>query len=256
MGSEPGVDLGAPRVSIVMPAYDEADAIEPVLARINEQVTLPHEVLVVVDDPDDTTVAAVRAFDPDETTSRIVVNDVARGPAHAIRAGFKAAASPVVVVTMADGSDDPAQIDVLTRLVDRGVVVAAASRYMRGGQQVGGSAAKKALSSGAGASLRFLARTGITDATNSFKAYDKTFVESVGIHSTAGFEVGLELVAKARRTRLMMAEIPTIWLDRSIGSSNFRLVSWLPHYLRWYRFAFGPRLSPDEVWQLCEPGGR
>ena len=239
-----------------MPAYDEADAIEPVLARINEQVSLPHEVLVVVDDPDDTTVAAVRAFDPDEATSRIVVNDVARGPAHAIRAGFKAAASPVVVVTMADGSDDPAQIDVLTRLVDRGVVVAAASRYMRGGQQVGGSAAKKSLSAGAGASLRFLARTGISDATNSFKAYDKTFVESVGIHSVAGFEVGLELVAKARRTRQMMAEVPTIWLDRSIGSSNFRLVSWLPHYLRWYRFAFGPRLTPDEVWQLCEPAGR
>ena len=186
-------------------------------------------------------------------TSRIVVNDIAPGPAHAIRAGFKAAGSPVVVVTMADGSDDPAQIDVLTRLVDRGVVVAAASRYMRGGQQVGGSAAKKALSAGAGRSLRFLARTGITDATNSFKAYDKSFVESVGIHSTAGFEVGLELVAKARRTRHMMAEIPTIWLDRSIGSSNFRLVSWLPHYLRWYRFAFGPRLTPDEVWQLCEP---
>jgi glycosyltransferase involved in cell wall biosynthesis len=256
MGSGRAADHGAPRVSIVMPAYDEADAIEPVLARIHEQVTLPHEVLVVVDSPDDTTVPAVRAFDPTESTSRIVVNDIAQGPAHAIRAGFKAAGSPVVVVTMADGSDDPAQIDVLTRLVDRGVVVAAASRYMRGGQQVGGSAAKKTLSAGAGRSLRFLARTGITDATNSFKAYDKSFVESVGIHSTAGFEVGLELVAKARRTRHMMAEIPTIWLDRSIGSSNFRLVSWLPHYLRWYRFAFGARLTPDEVWQLCEPAGR
>ena len=256
MAPQDGSDRSAPRVSIVMPAYNEADAIEPVLARINEQVTLPHEVLVVVDDPDDTTVAAVRSFDPTESTSRIVINDIAPGPAHAIRAGFKGAASPVVVVTMADGSDDPAQIDVLTRLVDRGVVVAAASRYMRGGQQVGGSAAKKALSAGAGRSLRFLARTGISDATNSFKAYDKSFVESVGIHSTAGFEVGLELVAKARRTRQMMAEVPTIWLDRSIGTSNFRLVSWLPHYLRWYRFAFGPRLTPDEVWQLCEPAGR
>ncbi len=246
----------APRVSVVMPAYQEADSIEPVLVRIGEQVTLPHEVLVVVDSSDDSTVAAVRSFDPTEKTVRIVVNEIAPGPAHAIRAGFKAAASPVVVVTMADGSDDPAQIDTLTRLVDRGVVVAAASRYMRGGQQVGGSGAKKALSAGAGRSLRFFARTGITDATNSFKAYDKGFVESVGIHSTAGFEVGLELVAKARRTRQMMAEIPTIWLDRSIGSSNFRLVSWLPHYLRWYRFAFGPRLTADEVWTRCQPTDR
>ena len=44
----------------------------------------------------------------------------------------------VVVVTMADGCDDPQQIDQLARLVERGVVVAAASRYSKGGQQVGG----------------------------------------------------------------------------------------------------------------------
>ena len=44
---------------------------------------------------------------------------------------------------MADGCDDPRQIDDLARLVDRGVVVAAASRYMPGGQQVGGPRFKR-----------------------------------------------------------------------------------------------------------------
>lgn len=242
----------APRSSIIIPAYQEADAIGPVLSRICEQVHLPHEILVVVDSVDDNTVPAVHEFDPSESVVKVVVNTVERGPAHAIRAGFKAASSPVVVVTMADGSDDPTQIDVLTRLVERGVVVAAASRYMNGGQQVGGSVFKKAMSSGAGTSLRLLARTGISDATNSFKAYDKSFVEAVGIHSTAGFEVGIELVAKARRTRQMMAEVPTIWLDRAVGESNFNLKAWLPEYLRWYQFAFGPTLTPSEVWELCE----
>ncbi len=29
--------------------------------------------------------------------------------------------------------------------------------------------------------------------------------------------------------------------------SNFKLVTWLPHYLRWWRFAFGTRLEVDEV---------
>ena len=53
-------------------------------------------------------------------------------------------AAPVAVVTMADGCDDPRQIDDLARLVERGVVVAAASRYMPGGQQVGGPAAQAA----------------------------------------------------------------------------------------------------------------
>lgn len=242
----------SPQVSIVVPAYNEADAIGPVLGRIADQVTLVYEVLVVVDSPDDNTIPAVERWDPAGERSSVVINDVAPGPAGAIRAGFKAASAPVVVVTMADGADDPAQIDSLARLVDRGVVIAAASRYIESGQQVGGPSFKKMLSSTAGRSLRLLARTGITDATNSFKAYDKAFVESVGIHSTRGFEVGLELVAKARRTRQPMAEIPTIWIDRSIGDSKFELMNWLPDYVRWYRFAFGPQLTPTQIWTLCE----
>jgi dolichol-phosphate mannosyltransferase len=46
---------------------------------------------------------------------------------------------------------------------------------------------------------------------------------------------------------LPVAEIPTIWLDRQAGVSNFRVASWIPRYLRWYRFAFGPKLSADEL---------
>jgi hypothetical protein len=40
-----------------------------------------------------------------------------------------------------------------------------------------------------------------------------------------------------------VAEIPTIWLDRPAGDSNFQIAKWLPKYLRWYRFAFGPRVA-------------
>ena len=59
---------------------------------------------------------------------------------------------------------------------------------------------------------------GTWDPTNSFKAYNRAFVDEVGIHSDKGFEVGLELVAKARRLRLPVAEVPTIWLDRLSAS--------------------------------------
>ncbi|MDT4971802.1 MAG: dolichol-phosphate mannosyltransferase, partial [Pseudonocardiales bacterium] len=44
-----------------------------------------------------------------------------------------------------------------------------------------------------------------------------------------------------------VAEVPTIWLDRTVGSSNFDLKAWIPKYLRWYRFAFGPQLTPAQV---------
>jgi hypothetical protein len=126
-------------------------------------------------------------------------------------------------------------------------VVAAASRYSAGGQQVGGPLLKGMLSRGAGRSLSLLGRVGTRDATNSFKAYSTDFIREVGIHSRSGFEIGLELTAKARRLRRPVAELPTIWLDRDLGESNFQLKAWIPKYLRWYRFAFGPPLTLEQV---------
>lgn len=58
-------------------------------------------------------------------------------------------------------------------------------------------------------------------------------------------EIGLELVAKARRARLPVAEVPTIWLDRAFGVSTFKLRQWLPRYLRWYLHAYGPARPLD-----------
>jgi dolichol-phosphate mannosyltransferase len=236
-----------PRVSVIVPARDEGRHIAGVLDRLFESVRLPCEVLVVVDEPADGTLPAAEAYAGSEPRLRCLVNSYGPGPANAIRFGVDAAAAPVAVVTMADGCDDPTQIDDLARLVDRGVVVAAASRYMAGGQQVGGPVLKGLLSGLAGRSLRLLAHVGTRDATNSFKAYSTEFVREVGIDSRAGFEIGIELTAKARRLRRPVAEIPTIWLDRQAGISNFKVARWIPSYLRWYRFAFGPRLTAEQI---------
>jgi dolichol-phosphate mannosyltransferase len=239
--------VGEPRVSIIIPAYNEGVQIVPVLDRLFESVRLPCEVLVVVDDESDSTVKVVCDYADKEPRLRCLVNTYGRGPANAIRYGIAAAVAPVAVVTMADGCDDPRQIDDLARLVERGVAVAAASRYMAGGQQVGGPVLKGVLSRAAGRSLRLFARIGTRDATNSFKAYSTSFVREVGIDSRDGFEIGIELTAKAKRLRLPVAEIPTIWLDRPTGVSNFKVAEWIPSYLRWYRFAFGGRLTPEEI---------
>lgn len=239
-----------PRVSVVITAYNEGEEIVACLDRVLEAVELPCEVLVVYDAPDDTTAPYVEKYA--ERDDRVVptLNTYGRGPARAIRFGIDQAQADVVVVTMADGCDDPEQIDQLARLVERGVIVAAASRYMRGGQQIGGPVLKSFLSRLAGRSLHWFARVGTRDATNSFKAYSTAFVRQVGIQSDAGFEVGLELVAKAKRLGKPIAEVPTIWLDRSFaaqGMSNFRLAKWIPKYFRWYAFAFGPRLTLEQL---------
>ena len=234
-------------VTVVIPAYDEKDGVAAVLDRIFQSVESTLEVLVVVDFAEDTTVPVVQAHPRFGHGLDVLVNTYGRGPANAIRYGIDHARHEVVVVTMADGSDDPRQIDPLSRLVERGVVVAAASRYSPSGQQVGGPLLKGLISHTAGRSLGVLARVGTNDATNSFKAYDTDFIREVGIHSTSGFEIGLELTAKARRLRRPVAELPTIWLDRTVGDSHFDMKAWIPKYLRWYRFAFGPALTVEQV---------
>jgi dolichol-phosphate mannosyltransferase len=238
---------GGLRVSVVIPAYNEGEAIVPVLERIFEAVMLPCEALVVVDFEEDTTRPVVLRLAETEPRLRCLVSTYGRGPANAIRYGIDHASTPVVVVTMADGCDDARQIDELVRLVERGVVVAAASRYMAGGQQVGGPLLKGMLSALAGRSLHLAARVGTRDATNSFKAYSAAFVQAVGIDSRDGFEIGIELTAKAKRLRLPTAEIPTIWLERQGGMSNFQVAAWIPKYLRWYGFSFGRRLTLAEL---------
>jgi dolichol-phosphate mannosyltransferase len=236
-----------PRASIVIPVYNEGEAIKDCLDRIFGAVKLPCEVLVVFDTEEDVTIPYLKKYA--EEDSRVVpsLNTYGRGPAHAIRFGVDRARADVVVVTMADGSDDPHQIEQLVRLVESGVVIAAASRYMRDGRQVGGPWLKGLLSRIAGVSLYRLARVGTHDATNSFKAYSTDFIRSVGIESDAGFEIGIELVAKARRRRLPVREVPTVWVDRKTGESRFRLAAWIPRYLRWYVYAFGPAIPPSKA---------
>jgi glycosyltransferase involved in cell wall biosynthesis len=228
-----------PSISVIIPAFEEGESVVAGLINLSREIQQPNEILVIVDNPIDSTVAPVNKLSEEHPAIRLVVNTYGPGPANAIRYGIDQAIANVVVVTMADGCDDPRQVEELAHLVKRGVVIASASRYMPGGQQVGGPRIKRILSSVAGKSFSLITGVGTHDATNSFKAYDKNFVEKVGIHSRHGFEIGLELTAKARRLGLSVAEIPTTWIDRTFGKSNFRLAKWLPRYLGWYLFGLG-----------------
>jgi dolichol-phosphate mannosyltransferase len=239
-----------PRLTVVIPARGEGGRICAVLDQVLDVTRLPCEILVVVDRADDCTAAVVRAYAATQPAVSCLVNSYGPGPAQAIRYGMDAARAGVLVVMMADGSDDSTQVEELVTLVERGAVIAAASRYMPGGQQVGGHAVKQLLARAAGLSLRLLARTGTCDPTNSFKAYSADFVRSAGVQSRRGFTVSIELTAKARRMRLPVAEIPTRWTERPDGTSSFRLAAWLPAYLRWYLYCFGPRRRRSQGGQL------
>jgi glycosyltransferase involved in cell wall biosynthesis len=221
-------------LTIVIPAFNESDYILITLGRIQKTVRTDFECLVVVDSPDDSTILHVSNLNKSDSRFQIILNDLGKGPAFAIKKGIYKASGSFIAIVSGDGSDDVSQIDDLVRLVERGVSVAVASRHMKGGQLVGSPFLKGWLSKIAGLSLFHISRVGTHDSTNNFKVYEKTFLDSIIIESTHGFELGLELICKAKRKKLPIAEIPTIWIERSEGVSKFPLVKSLPKYFYWY----------------------
>jgi glycosyltransferase involved in cell wall biosynthesis len=225
-------------VSIILPVYNEGDAVEPVLRALAAAVATPHELVVVYDFDGDTTVPVIARLAAEIPSLRGLRNDIGRGVLNAMKAGIAGTTGPYVLISMADGSDDPKAVDRMVELAWGGADVVSASRYMKGGRQVGGPPLKRLMSRVAGLTLHWFARVPTHDPTNNFKLYSRSFLESTTIESTAGFELALELTVKATIAKRQIAEIPTTWRDRTAGQSNFKLRKWLPHYLHWYRVAF------------------
>ena len=196
--------------SVILPCRNEDQNIIRTLEMLKRINNLSFETIVVVDSKEDSTIKAIKLLKIRLPKLKVLVQPYGAGAANAIRYGIERSNSDCVVVMMADGSDDTRSIIDLVNLVNRGVVVACASRYMSGGMQIGGPKFKKFLSKTAGKILYMFAGVRTHDPTNSFKAYSKQFINKVGIQSNSGFEIGIELVAKAHRYRLPIAEIPTI----------------------------------------------
>jgi glycosyltransferase involved in cell wall biosynthesis len=197
----------------------------------------------VYDFDEDTTVPVVARLQTELPAVRLHRNDIGRGVLNALKAGIAAARGSWVLVMMADGSDDPSDVDRMIALAEGGADVVVGSRYVRGGRQLGGPPVKRAMSRLAGLSLYWLGALPIHDATNNFRLYRRSFLDGVRIESEGGFELAIELTVKAHIGGRRLAEVPTTWRDRTAGESRFRLRAWLPRYLRWYLLAVRHRLG-------------
>jgi len=240
--SEPSAIGGRPvELSVVMPVFKEGEAVEPVLRAMTAAIADAHEILVVYDFDEDPTVPVIERLAAELPPVRGLRNDLGRGVLNAMKAGIAASSGAYVLVSMSDGSDEPSVVGPMVALARDGADVASASRYMRGGHQVGGPLLKRIMSRAAGLSLHWFAGVPTHDPTNNFKLYSRRFLDSVEIESTAGFELALELTVKATLAGRRVAEVPTTWRDRTAGQSKFKLRKWLPHYLHWYFVAFRGR---------------
>lgn len=228
---------------MIAPVFNEAENFPTLLEHIERDIPRPIRLLVVYDFDEDTTLPVARAAASTRPWLELVHNSIGRGVVHAIKTGFRHAGQGPALVIMADLSDDLSQVPRLLELYRQGYRIVCPSRFMPGGRLLGGPPLKRWLSRWAGLSLYYLAGFPVRDATNNFRLYDAQLVNELGIESTGGFELALELTAKAFRLGVPITEIPTTWRDRTAGESRFRLWKWLPKYLRWYWYALRSRPS-------------
>ncbi len=227
-------------ISIIIPVYHEEESIDKVLQIIRRKVKNTHEILLVYDSSSDPTVPVAKQYQQRHRKEAIhlVKNKFTKGVMTAIKTGFEEGTGAALVVIMADLADDIGQIDAMYALIVSGADIVCASRFMKGGQKIGGPLIKTLLTRTANFLLYNFAHLPVHDGTNAYKMYKRTVFTDISIESTGGFEYSLEVVLKAFKKGYTLKEIPTVWKDRAAGSSNFQLRKWLPQYIRWFLFAF------------------
>ena len=230
-------------VQIIIPVYNEGENIAKTIGEIEDKIATPHETLIVYDFDEDNTIPVENEIVAQRNMRNISLlkNRYGKGVLNAIRTGFDSAKDGVVLVVMADSSDDLSVVDSMFEKINQGYDIVCGSRYMKGGKQVGGPIIKGLLSRVACRSLHIITGISTHDITNSFKMYRKSVLDDIEIESSGGFEIGMEVVVKAFFKGHRITEVPTLWRNRTAGQSRFKLRKWLPNYMRWYIFSIKER---------------
>lgn len=227
------------RLDLVIPVYNEGANILNVLGALRRDVKTPLRILICYDMPEDDTLPAIRAH-PELSNAFPIefVRNHGRGAHSAVLAGFAASTSPFVVVYPADDDFNAGILDRMAATAESGCDIVCASRFIPGGSMVGCPWLKAMLVRAANFTLCHLARLPTHDATSGFRLFSRRVIDTIPVESDRGFTYSLELLVKAHRLGWRIGEVPAQWIERKQGQSRFRVLRWLPAYLRWYLYAF------------------
>jgi dolichol-phosphate mannosyltransferase len=222
------------KLSVVIPAHEEADTIEPTLRDVVGELAkheLDYEVLVVDDGSRDRTTEVVARVAAQDARVRCIRNPGPNGFGYAVRAGLDAFSGDAVAIVMADGSDDPADLVLYYRVLEAGYDCAFGSRFMPGATVSGYPRLKLWLNRLVNFGIRVLFRHGYNDTTNAFKAYRREVIEQARPFLSPHFNLTVELPLKAVVRGFSYAIVPTSWRDRTAGSSKLALKEMGSRYL-------------------------
>lgn len=223
-----------PNLSIIVPVYNEGTNIKRFIYNLERSVNIKHEVLIIYDFDKDDTIPVVKKLKVKFKNVKLIKNIYGSGLIKACKTGFEKANADFLVIIPGDLADEPKTINKMYLLASKGYDIVCASRYCKGGKQLGGNFVKSFLSKLAGLTTPLLLGIPISDLTNGFKMYKRKVLKKINIESQGGWEFTMEILIKAHFMGFKITETPSTWNERSSGKSKFKLFSWLPKYIYWY----------------------
>jgi glycosyltransferase involved in cell wall biosynthesis len=212
-----------PRVSVVIPTYNEARNLPHVFSLLPEDV---HEVIVVDGRSVDDTIAVARSLRPDVR----IVRQNRRGKGNAMACGFAAVTGDIVVMLDADGSADPREIPRFVQALVEGADYAKGTRFANGGGSADITRMRAWGNRWLNRSANLLFGTRYTDLCYGYNAFWEHCLAVLdlkpGDHDEDrkrwgdGFEIETIINTRVAKAKLRIVEVPSFEFERIHGQSN------------------------------------
>ena len=225
-------------LEIVIPVFNEGEKLIKLMKEFSINVKTNFKVLLCYDLDDDNLFQYIKEFEK-YNFEIILIKNPSKGPLPAIKEGFMSGNSNAVIVYPADDFLNYKLLDQMYEKFNQGNDIVVASRFVKGGSMKNCPLLKSILVRTASFTLYFLSSIPVRDASNGFRLFSRKLLDQVKIESKVGFAYSLELLVKCHRLKKKIAEVPALWEERSEGESRFKVLKWLPQYLKWYLYGLG-----------------
>jgi len=232
-----------PRVSIVIPARDEAANLPAVLGSIPEDI---FEIVLVDGASTDGTPEVARACRPEIR----VIEQIGQGKGDALLTGFAAARGDVIVMFDGDGSAKADEIPRFVKALEEGADLAKGSRFMQGGGSADITPIRRLGNMFLRGAVNRLFKTRYTDLCYGYNAIWASCLPDLHLACT-GFEFESLLNIRAARAGLEVREVPSYEELRLHGTSNLNAVR---DGLRILRVILRERFGEKEAAPVGTPG--
>jgi dolichol-phosphate mannosyltransferase len=210
---------------LILPTYNEAENIGPVVHAAREHLRENDHVLVVDDNSPDGTGRLADDLARELPNVEVLHRPGKQGLGRAYLAGFAHALArdaDYILEMDSDFSHDPADVPRLIEAAEAGADLALGSRYIAGGSVTDWGLLRRLISRGGSWYARVVLGVEVRDLTGGFKCFRRSVLEALDLESVHadGYGFQIELTYRTIKAGFRVVEIPIVFRDRRVGQSK------------------------------------